>query len=92
MTQDEVKEYILSKDSENVIVFENPSFSDAFLGLSDDGRAVYSHRRMIESLVKNGEMSDEEAVEFIDYNTLRSLPYMGDRHPIVVMDYDLERD
>ncbi len=92
MTQEEVKKYILSKDSENVVVFENPSFSDAFLGLSDDGRAVYSHSKMIAFLVKNDGISEEEAVEFIDYNTLRPLSYLPDRHPIVVMDYDLERD
>ena len=28
--------------------------------------------------------AEEEAVEFIDYNTLRAIPYMGDKAPIVV--------
>ena len=28
-------------------------------------------------------MSDEEAIEFIDYNTLRSIPYYGEKAPVV---------
>ena len=34
-------------------------------------------------------MSYEEASEFIDYNTVRACPYMGDRAPIHIEDdYD----
>lgn len=29
-------------------------------------------------------MTEEEAVEFIDYNTFRAMPYMGEKAPIVV--------
>ena len=29
-------------------------------------------------------MSYEEASEFIDYNTVRACPYMGDRAPIIL--------
>ena len=33
-------------------------------------------------------MTDIEAVEFIDYNTIRSLSYYGDSTPIII--YGLE--
>lgn len=33
-------------------------------------------------------MEIEEAQEFIDYNTVRALPYMGDKRPIIVYGLD----
>lgn len=38
---------------------------------------------MVLELMNEG-MTEEDAIEYIDYNTLRSLPYMGDRCPIVL--------
>lgn len=29
-------------------------------------------------------MTEDEACEWIDYNVIRGLPYMGENHPIVV--------
>lgn len=29
-------------------------------------------------------MTDEEAIEWIDYNTIRAIPYMGEKAPIVM--------
>ena len=40
--------------------------------------------KMIEYLIENDGMSYEEAVEFIEYNTLRSIPYAGDKAPIIL--------
>lgn len=36
---------------------------------------------MAEYLVEEDGMTPEEAYEFIDYNTIRALPYMGDMRP-----------
>lgn len=33
-------------------------------------------------------MTYEEAVEWLDYNTVRSVPYMGEFKPIII--YDIE--
>ena len=38
---------------------------------------------MVEHLMEEDEMEEEEAIEFIDYNTIRALPYMGDNVPII---------
>ena len=56
----------------------------AIIGISDDGRLVYSFSKMVECLMLSESMSYEEAVEFIDYNTLRAIPYMGEKAPIVM--------
>ena len=47
---------------------------------------VIHMKKMIECLMEEDKMEQEEAMEFIDYNTIRALPYtssMGVR-PIVV--------
>ena len=61
---------------------EHNVFTRQIVDLSD------SYEKMIEFLVKEDNMTEEEAIEFIDYNTLRTIPYMGSLHPIIV--YDLK--
>ena len=64
--------------------FVNPDYIDAIVGISDDGRLVYAYSKMIENLMLSDNMSYEDATEFIDYNTVRSIPYMGEHAPIIV--------
>lgn len=83
-TLDEIKDYICEQGYEDTVVFDNPAFATAFIGLSSDGRAVYDYEKMVESLMEEDGIDYVDAVEFIDYNTIRSLPYWYDRAPIVV--------
>lgn len=84
MGNEELKQHIIDLGySEDTVVFENPDYADAFIGVSNDGRAAYAFDRMVECLMNEG-MDYEEAVEFIDYNTLRALDYAGDRAPIIL--------
>lgn len=73
---------------EDAIVFDNPSYDDAIIGTSHDDRVIYSFEKMVECLMKDDGMSYEEAVEFIEYNTLRAIPYFGPNAPIVLMNED----
>lgn len=59
-------------------------YASAFVGVTNDGRAVYDFDKMIKHIVKLDGMTEEEAIEWIEYNTIRSLPYFGDRAPIVL--------
>lgn len=69
---------------EDSIVFENPDYDSAIIGYdANNYRIIYDYQKMIEYLIENDGMSYEEAVEFIEYNTLRSIPYAGDKAPIV---------
>ena len=70
---------------EDAIVFENPDYEDAIIGTTHDDRVVYSFDKMVEWLMEKDGMEYEEAVEFIEYNTLRAIPYFGDRAPVVLM-------
>jgi len=39
---------------------------------------------MVEWLIKEEKCAEEEALEWIDYNTLRALSYFGEDSPIVM--------
>ena len=70
---------------EDSIVFENPNYDSAIIGYDENsGRIVYDYEKMAEHLMDNDNMSYEEAIEFIDYNTVRACPYMGDKAPIIL--------
>lgn len=64
------------------------SYDDALIGISEDGRAIYDFEKMVDWLIKEEGWTDDEAVEWIETNTLRALPYMGEDSPIVM--YPLE--
>lgn len=82
MTQEEIKNFITEMGCEEVLLFEDPCYDTAFVGLSEDDRAVYDYDLMVEYLVEKDGMEPDEAMEFIDYNTIRALPYY-ENHPIV---------
>ena len=83
-TIEEVKQVLIDYDCEDTVVFENPDYAEAFIGVDLDDRAVYDFEMMVQHLIKTDNMSYEEAAEFIDYNTVRSLPYIGDKAPIII--------
>lgn len=60
---------------EDVVIFENPGFDDALIGVSHDNRAIYDYDVMVDCLVNNDGFDYDDAVEFIEYNTIRALPY-----------------
>lgn len=73
---------------EDVKYLVNYSYDDALIGVSHDGRAIYDYEKMIEWLMDEEYWTDEQAIEWIEYNTIRALPYMGDDGPIIM--YPLE--
>ena len=79
-----VEEKLLEYGQEGTKYLTNFSYDDAFIGVTTDGRAVYDFDLMIQWLMENEEMDEFEAVEWIEYNTLRALPYMGEDAPIVI--------
>jgi hypothetical protein len=81
MTNREILEYL---DYESLVVFDNPDYDDAIIGVSHDDRVIYDYDKMIEHLVNKEGMSIEDAADFISYNTIRALSYMGEDVPIVM--------
>ena len=81
------REKIENAGFEDIVIFDNPSYDDALIGVSTDDQAVYDFEKMIECLMIEDGMCYEEAAEFIEFNTIRSLPYVQGA-PIIV--YSIE--
>lgn len=64
--------------------FVDPDYISAVIGISTDDRVVYSYEKMVEFLVNSDGIAYEDAEEFIEYNTIRTIPYMGKNSPIIV--------
>jgi len=78
------EERLLYAGYEDVKYLVNYSYDDALIGVTEDGRAVYNYELMIEWLMNEEGWTDNEAVEWIETNTIRALPYMGNDAPIIV--------
>lgn len=69
---------------EDFIIFTNPDYDSAIVGISEDNRVIYDYDEMVRCLVDEDGMDEISAMEFIDYNTVRSLPYAGSGAPIIM--------
>lgn len=78
------EEKLLEYGCDGAVYLTEPSYDDALVGVTHDGRAVYDFDMMVECLVSCDDMTSDEAAEFIDYNVIRALPYMGDMAPIIM--------
>ena len=78
------EELLLENGYEGIKYLTNYSYDTALVGVSHDNRAIYDYRLMVEWLVMEEGFTEEEAVEWIDFNTVRALPYMGHDSPIIM--------
>lgn len=79
-----IKPEIRKRLDDGALVFDNPAYDDSIIGKTFDGRAIYDIEKMSKELATDDNISIEEAMDFIDYNAIRSLPYAGDKAPLVV--------
>lgn len=82
------EERLLNAGYEDVKYLVDFSYDDALIGVSHDGRAIYNFDLMIDWLMEKEGWSDIEAIEWLEFNTIRALPYMGKDAPIIM--YSLE--
>lgn len=78
------EERLLDAGYEDVVFFTNYSYDDALIGVTEDNRAVYDYEKMVRWLMHIEGWSETTAQEWIEYNTVRSLPYGGESAPIIV--------
>ena len=88
---DSIIEYVSSENSD-AQMFRDPDFLSAIVGYTfnklDLPVLVYNYDKMIESLAAEYVDSDNatmDAIEWIEYNTLRTLPYISSKgRPVIV--------
>ena len=84
MINKEIREN-LNIDYDSIVIFDNPSYDNSIIGVTSDlSTLVYDYTLMVKEFAEENECSEEEAEEFIQYNTLRAISYCGNT-PIVVM-------
>lgn len=71
---------------EDVILLENHTYDNSIVGITEDGRLIYDFEKMVQEFMEDEGCDELEAIEWLEYNTLRSLPYMGERAPIILME------
>lgn len=76
-------ERMVNDGYEDVVILSNYSYDTAVIGVSEDGRAIYDFDLMVEWLMAEEGFDEMDAIEWIEYNTLRALPYMPNA-PIVM--------
>lgn len=79
-----VDERLRDAGYDDVVVFRNFDYDSALIGVSEDNRAVYDFELMVEYICREEGWTAEEAIEWIEYNTIRALPYMGPDAPIII--------
>ena len=85
MTRSEILELI--PDETLAVMLEPEGMDSALIGYDEsEDRLVYSYKRLVAYFVKEG-MSEEEAVEWVDYNVIRGIAYMGENAPIVIVEF-----
>lgn len=78
------EERLLDAGYEDVKYLVNESYDDALIGVSEDNRAIYDFGLMIEWLMNKYDWSETESIEWIEFNTIRALPYFGAGAPIIM--------
>ena len=73
---------LCDKGYEDVIVFENEYYDGFIVGVTTNNEAVYSKSKMIRWYMEKNHCPEEEALEWIEYNTEGSLGFEGS--PIIL--------
>jgi len=82
------EERLLEAGWEGITILKDYDYDSALIGVTHDGRAVYDFDKMVEWIAETEGCSYEDAMEWVDYNTIRALGYFGSDSPIVM--YRLE--
>jgi hypothetical protein len=84
MDKNKLEELLSNADPKALRLEPSATFDRAILGLTSDGRIVYSESKIILALQDVDGMEYDEALEFYEYNTSRGVAYAGKKAPIII--------
>lgn len=79
-----VNQEIRNKLPPDAVVFDNHAYDNSIIGTTFDGRAIYEFNKMVKELMNDEGWTEEECIEWIEYNTIRIMPYGGKKTPMIV--------
>lgn len=64
---------------------DREDYYPAIIGLAKDkSHIAYSREKLIECYMKANNWTYDEAMEWVEYNVERALPYYGDKAPVIL--------
>jgi len=85
VSHDELKEYLKGRFG-GYALFEPEWYDEGIVGITAGGSVVYSFEKLAEAIMEHDGMDYEDAVDWLCYNTIRTIPYMGEFKPVMLMD------
>lgn len=74
MRNEKIRE-LISEYCEESMLFDNPDFDNSIVGMTVDGNIIYDYDKMVQELVNDDNISYDDAIDFIEVNTIRGLEY-----------------
>ena len=74
----------IAEFNEGSMVFDNPAFDNSIIGMTTDDQVVYDYDKMVEEMMLDDNISQEEAADWIQFNSSRSIHYAGKLAPIIM--------
>ena len=85
----DIRKKIIQLGYKDSILYENPSFDKAIIGIDAcSGSVIYDFDLMVQQLAEEDNIESEEAIEFIEYNTIRATAYMPTPKPIILNKFE----
>ena len=78
-----IRDALCDMGHEEAVIFDSPCYDEAIVGVTDEGQVIYDYDMMVRCLQIDEGMDMMEAIEFIEYNTIRALPYV-ENAPIIM--------
>ena len=82
--KNKIKELLENADKNALRLEPNSTFDYAIIGLTSDGRIVYSEQKILFALQEFQNLDYDDALEYYEYNTSRGVAYAGKKAPIIV--------
>lgn len=78
-----VDEKLSENGFDGVVIFTEPDFASALIGVTSEGRAVYDSARMLEYLRTEKNVTDDAAVDWV-HHIMQKLAAAGSGAPIIM--------
>lgn len=72
-TYEDICNFCVANGCPETVLLVNYDYASAFSGLTADGRAVYDFDPMVQYLMEEDGFTEEDAIEWIDYNTVGAI-------------------
>lgn len=87
MVNKELREELQSRVDNDLLFFDDLSYDNAIIGLTHDNRVAYLFSKMVIEAREQLQCDEADAIEWIEYNTIRALNYYTEEDkPVIIYD------